>query len=904
MVKRPCYSVKYPATKHELPYSRSELLRPGPQPMYSPYGEHLDEIAFPLGGIGTGCVSLGGWGQLRDWEVMNRPAKGFTVPQAFFTLRAQEVGARGGRKAPVCRVLQGPVGGPLGQSGHSAPRETGEGLPHFREASFTGHFPFAEVMLSDPDLSVEVRLEAWSPFIPLNDRDSSLPVAVLQYHLTNTGKRPLSLTFLGNLTNVIGGRQREGRTNRARRAGGLTALSLSSEGLPATDPRFGSMCLATWAPGAQVWPRWQHDELWKFWDVVERDAAPLSGRGKSDTGSLIVRTRLRPGETTTIPVIITWHFPVFEKYWGHRKEGERAPTWLNYYATQWRDAWDVARYVAKHFARLHHATRLFHDALFSSTVPDYVLDASSSQLSILRSPTVIRLEDGTFYGFEGCSNTAGCCEGSCTHVWNYAQALAYLFPALQRSMLEASLRNAMQRDGFVHFRMPLPPGTKPPRRFFPAADGQMGQVMQVYREWLISGDEEWLRRIWPLAKRALEFAWKYWDADRDGVMEGMQHNTYDIEFYGPNTMCGSLYLGALRAAEVMARAVGEEDAAERYRALFERGSRWSDKHLWNGEYYEQKVEPRAHEVWPEDLRRMAEARGRDDRFRSWPKWQFGKGCLSDQLIGQWYAEMLGLGYLYDRRHVRKALKSIFEHNWKPDLSGHPCTLRVYAVGEEAGLIIATWPRGGRPGYPFYFATEVWPGIEYQVASHLIAEGFLLEGLAIVKGVRERHRGDRRNPWDEIECGHHYARSLASYALLAALAGLHYHGPAGRLSVRPRMPGNNFQTFFSVGSGWGRVALRRGRGETTLTVRVDWGELALREVVVPTTGRRPRPPAGKGEVTVSVSGRPAVGRARLVGSGGARRVVLGEWTTVPAGESLSLTVASGGRGKKDGLTFRP
>ncbi len=861
-----------------IPYSRAELLRRGPQPTYR--GRHLDEIAFPLGGIGTGCVSLGGWGQLRDWEVMNRPAKGFTVPQAFFTLRVQE-----GRKAPVCRVLQGPVGGPLARSGHSAPRATGEGLPHFRQVSFTGHFPFAEVKVSDPDVPVEVTLEAWSPFIPLNDKDSSIPVACLLYHLTNTGKRPVSVALLGNLTNVIGGREREGRINRARRSRALTGLYLTTEKFPSDDPRFGSMCLATLSPDVRVWPRWQHDELWKFWEAVKQGDLPPRGRGKSDTGSLIVRTRLRPGETTSIRVFITWHFPIFEKYWGQRSAGEPAPTWRNYYATQWRDAWDVARYVAKNFQRLHDETRLFHDALFSSTMPDYVLDAVSSQLSILRSPTVIRLEDGTFYGFEGCHDTGGCCEGSCTHVWNYAQALPYLFPNLQRSMLEASLRTAMQRDGFVHFRMPLPLGAKPDRRFFPAADGQMGQVMQVYREWLISDDDDWLRSIWPLAKRALEFAYKYWDADEDGVMEGMQHNTYDIEFYGPNTMCGSLYLGALRAAEEMARAVGDGESAERYRALFERGSHWTEKNLWNGEYYEQKVKPRAHEAWPKDLRQMAEKRGRDDRFR-WPRWQFGRGCLSDQLIGQWYAQMLGLGYLYRRRHVRKALQSIFKYNWKPDLSDHPCTLRVYAVGEEAGLRIATWPRGGEPGYPFYFSSEVWPGIEYQVAAHLIAEGFVEEGLAMVKGVRERYRGDRRNPWDEIECGHHYARSLASYALLGALAGFHYHGPAGRLSLRPRLPGratrmsSEFQSFFSVGSGWGRARLRRLGGRTTLTVQVDYGELALREVAVPTTG---------GKVVVSAAGRPRA--AGLAGRAGAQRVVLKEPVTVRAGERLTVTVTS-------------
>jgi len=872
-----------------IPYSGKELYRRSGPVTYR--GRNLEEIAFPLGGIGTGCVSLGGWGQLRDWEVMNRPAKGNSIPHAFFTLRMQA-----GRKAPVCRVLQGPPGGPLAQSGHSAPRATGEGLPHFRTASFTGHFPFAEVALSDPRVPaspmrapVRVRLEAFSPFIPLADRDSSIPVAILLYHLTNTARETVAATLVGNLTNVIGDRKDAGRVNRARRARGLTGLYLAAERLPADSPRFGSLALSTWAPEAKVWPRWRADQLWKFWERVEADDLIARGRGTSDTGSLVIRLRLRPGETATVPILITWHFPTCEKYWGRGQTTEPAPTWRNYYASQWRDAWDVALYVRKHFPRLHRETRLFHDALWSSTVPDYVLDAVSSQLSILRSPTVLRLADGTFYGFEGCNNTGGCCEGSCTHVWNYAQALAYVFPALQRSMLEASLRDAMEKDGYVHFRLPLPLGTKPAKRFFPCADGQMGQVMQVYREWLISGDDGWLRRTWPLAKRALEFAWKYWDADRDGVMEGMQHNTYDIEFYGPNTLCGSLYLGALRAAEEMARAVGDEASARGYRELFERGSRWTDAHLWNGDYYEQKVNPRAHEVWPQDLRRMAEARGRDDRRRSWPRWQFGRGCLSDQLLGQWLAGTLGLGYLYDRRHVRRALASIFRYNWKPALWEHATTQRVYAADGEAGLLLATWPRGGRPGDPFLYFDEVWCGIEYQVAGHLIAEGFVEEGLAVVKGLRERYRGDRRNPWDEIECGHHYARSLASYALLLTLAGFHYHGPRARLTLRPALAGGEYRTFFSVGSGWGRVslrpgahrvpALRAGARQVTLRLQVDMGQLALRELAFPMgAGKRAR---------ATVAGRRFA--AAIASRGAAARLLLTEPVTVRAGETLTVTV---------------
>jgi len=334
--------------------------------------------------------------------------------------------------------------------------------------------------------------------------------------------------------------------------------------------------------------------------------------------------------------------------------------------------------------------------------------------------------------------------------------------------------------------------------------------------------------MWPRAKKALEFAWRYWDADRDGVMEGMQHNTYDIEFHGPNTVTGSLYLAALRAGERMASHLGDEESAAEYRRLAESGSRWTDSHLFNGEYYEQQVNPGARDAWPARQRKLSQRQGEDDVF-AWPKFQYGKGCLADQLIGEWYAAMLGLGRLYRRGNVRKALRAVFGHNWRGDLRDHPNLFRLYAFNDEAGLLVATWPRGGRPGYPVVYADEVWCGMEYQVASHLIYEGFVEEGLAIVRGTRDRHTGRRRNPWNEFECGHHYVRSMASYAVLLALSGFSYSGGEARLGFSPRVSQSDFRTFFSVASGWGTYGQKAvGRG-VEVALRVEFGSLRVKEI---------------------------------------------------------------------------
>jgi len=833
--------------KLQIPYREKELLKIGSQPSYT--GRNLDEIAFPLGGIGTGSVSLGGWGQLRDWEIMNRPAKGFVVPLSFFTLKV-----RFSVKPPIVKVLQGPVEGPYSGDGHnltSAYRQSdgGQGLPHFRKVAFKGEFPIATVSMEDPDIPLQVTIEAFNPFIPLNDKDSSIPIAVLFYNFENTSNEEISATVYGNLTNVIGQPEKEGRINETRSEKGLTGVYFTTSKFDANSPRFGSMVLATTWPKATVWPRWKDNRLSKFWEAITlSDEFPPEGEGKSDTGTVAASFTVKPRGKVMVPFILAWHFPIFENYWAKRPEGTEPATWRNSYATVWRDAWDVASYAAANLDRLWNETKLFHDTLFASTLPVYVLDAVSSQISILKTNTCLRLTDGTFYGFEGCSNTVGCCEGSCTHVWNYAQTLPYLFPNLQRSMINAHFANCIQEDGYMTFRMPLPLGTKAEPAFHPAGDGQMGCVLWVYREWLVSGNDEWLISVWPATKKILEFAWKYWDADKDGVMEGMQHNTYDIEFYGPNTMMGSLYLAALRAAEEMAKCLGEGDKAREYRELFEKGSKWTDGNLFNGEYYEHKVNPTAHEIWPETQRQLTLRHGKDDRFPDCPKWQFGKGCLSDQMIGEWYAQMLGLGYLYNPINIKKALKSIFKYNWKPNLSNHAGLLRVYAVSDEAGLVICTWPKGERPGYAFYFADEVWCGIEYQVASHMIYEGMINEGLAIAMGVRNRHRGDRRNPWNEFECGHHYSRSMASYALMLALSGFSHSAPEKRLGFSPRIYQEKFRSFFSTATGWGLYSQNIGDNGADMTLDLKYGSLCLNRLDLPSINLK------KPQVKVTLKGK--------------------------------------------------
>jgi uncharacterized protein (DUF608 family) len=348
----------------------------------------------------------------------------------------------------------------------------------------------------------------------------------------------------------------------------------------------------------------------------------------------------------------------------------------------------------------------------------------------------------------------------------------------------------------------------------------MGSVLKLYREWQLCGDRGWMLSLWPHARRALEFAWVKWDADGDGVMEGEQHNTYDIEFYGPNSMMGTLYLGALRAAAVMAREAGESDFAAACDHLFAVGRLRLDELLWNGEYYVQLLVPPSEPA--EGLPGMQSVQT-DGEVR----YQYESGCLSDQLLGQWFARVVGLGALLPPEHIRGALASVFRHNFRRELSTHESCQRTYALNDEGGLLLCSWPNGGRPRFPFPYADEVWTGIEYQVAAHMVYEGLQEEGVEIVRTLRARHDGLRRNPWDEFECGHHYARALASWSLLTAFSGFEYSAPEGSLRFRPRIAGD-CSFFWATGTGWGSYS--RTGNDHLLTVR--HGIIALASFDVP------------------------------------------------------------------------
>jgi non-lysosomal glucosylceramidase len=799
------------------PYTRDELHRAGPPKVH---GREATEAAFLLGGIGTGNFSVGSRGDFRDWEIFNKPAKGQKLPYSFFAVAIKE-----GERVKAC-VLESRLVPPFSES-HGFHPGSVAGLPRFSDSRMWAEYPFVYVELVDEGLPVRVLLEAYTPFIPHEPDDSGLPLAVLTYTVQNTGDSDLDVTVVGSLLNAVGftgvgdfGWVKPegfgGNVNRFTQEAGLRGVVFTSGKHPEDSLLYGSMSLATTDRDVTVKPHWYRSGWWdnlrEFWDDLASDGLltdhgyeSSSEEGKTDVGSMGVVKRVGPGEAVDFTFLVAWHFPNRVGNWNQRLGGcGCGGTAYNRYAARFNDAWDVCRHYVKHRDRLDELSRAFRDALYGSTLPVQVVDAVASNITVIRSSTCFWLEDGAFLAYEGCFDDAGCCSGNCTHVWNYEQTLAHLFPSLARNMRETEFRLETGQDGKMSFRAyNVFPGTRSWDSVEPASDGQCGAVMRLYREWRLSGDTGWMAGLWPKARLALDYACRTWDQDGDGVTEAKQHNTYDISFYGPNPLSGVMFLGALKAGTHMAEAAGDYEAADKYRTLYERGRVNLDKATWGGDYYVQRLE-------------------NVDAY----KYQHGLGCLSDQLLGQLNASLMDLGYLLPPRHVKKAIHSVYRNNFKRGFQDHDNTQRTYTLNDEAGLLLCTWPIGGRPSLPFVYSHEVWTGVEYHVASHLIHEGYLDEGLTIVKAVRDRHDGVRRSPWDEVECGHHYARSLSSWGLLLALSGFTCDAVKKVVSFQPRINAEEFSCFWSTGEAWGiyTQTVDRGTGETRWSVEALHGSL--------------------------------------------------------------------------------
>lgn len=809
----------------------------GGLPTYT--GESLRNIFYPLGGIGTGNILIGGRGNILEFEIFNRAQRDELPPyMTFFSLWCNE-----GDQDSVAMILERRHFDNF-TNGFGVPRQQLSGLPRFDEVRWNGAPPFILLEFVDRRVPLDIRLECFSPMIPLDVPNSSIPVGTFTWTVSNPTDRTMEFALAFNISNPFGNLNyrdvKPGHRirNTAIRDENLSGVYFESL-LDPSHEDYGNMAVVTDHGQEDIVTAWP---LGGWWDDAHLLWSEFSGDGrfpvvtdsimhegqKQLVSSILVRGELAPGDTDTVKYYLSWMVP------NHRLETVQAfgedeiagHMTGNYYAREYDDALEVLDYFVQNESELVKFSRKFYQNLTGGSVPRPVIDAAASNVAMLTSNLLSRVDNGDVHAWEGLGPNFGCCPGNCTHVWNYAQTLASLFPSLERNMRETAFLTQTFKSGYQCFRTTFPIGDHHFKNV--AADGQMGSIMRVYREWKFSGDSLWLAGLWPSVRRALEFAWKGpsldskeaawvknrvpWDPEREGVLRGDQHNTYDINFLGPNMMTGSLYLGAIKACSEMAEYLGYTGLSKEYLELFQRGRNRYDELLWNGSWYTQKVEV------IDGLTIPARLKTADGNI----KYQYGSGCLADQLLGQFLAFNSGLGYLMDTGKVQKSLQSIFDHNYIPSFADFHNVQRVYALNDEGGLVICTWPDGNREQIPFPYAEETWTGVEYQVAATMIRAGLVDEGLEVTRAVRGRYAGYNRNPYAEIESGFYYSRALSSWAVFLALSGFEYDGASKSISFDPVYSQDDFSSFWSTGSGWGNFK----QTEQEINLEVDYGNLTL------------------------------------------------------------------------------
>ena len=655
-------------------------------------------------------------------------------------------------------------------------------------------------------------------------------------------------------------------------------------GIPPSACGFGTMVLAAMADDVTVLPgAANEDEAWRKFQAAGRflpldDAKPTAPTSPEQAvfGGVAATVEVPPGGTVEVPFLLAWRFP--NKYSPQAPDNYGLPPqWIGcHYATLWPDAKAVIHEATANFAAARQRTETFRKTFYQSALPYWLLDCITSQAATIRHIGVVfRLADGDIYGWEG-SN--GCCNPTCTHVWGYEQSLSRLFPDLEKIMRRIDFKQQQGIDGGVNNRTAFPSPPRPTNGEHPATDGHASCILKAYREALNHPDDSFFKDYWPNVKKAVEYLVAR-DASKgqpDGVLEDDQHNTYDQALHGVTTFISGYYLAALRAGEEWAKRMGDHAAAERFHAIFLKGRENLVRRCWNGEYFQQDL--------PDYEKQEGEVAGMKTG-------EIGPGCMSDQLIGQWWAHQLGLGYILPKDKVQSALKSIFKYNWVRDLTGFKQIPRTFCADGSKGLLIATWPRGGRPKHVMLYSDEVWTGIEYQVAAHMIYEGMIEAGLSIARGARDRYDGVSRkpiecNPWNEIECGGHYARAMSSWSLLLAASGYEYDGAAKSLRFTPRLTPADFQSFFSGPEGWG--SLRQVQGVGANAPFLQRNEIHVVEGRFAIGGVRLAPPVGVKSVTALLNGAPV--DAALAPAPEGVLVTFAAPAVIQAGGVLTLTFA--------------
>lgn len=770
-------------------------------------GEFLTGLDFPVGALGGSVIRMNGKAERSWWQIFNnfeeRAGSGI-VPNSFFALRAKT------GDNTLVKALQTTSAG---------------SFPAMNSLSFQGEYPFGWYRFEDEELPVDVSLEAFNPLIPMDMKNSAIPCGIFRIKVSNPGTEKVEVSLLASQQNAVGFTGYDtiaGPLLRSAAGYGQnrnTVVSSSEKtGLEMTGPA-GSMHLSAYAEKVSSTASWVDypsllEDFTEDGQLSGEKSASSPEPGITVDGALATGFTLKPGEERTVTFVLSWYFP------GGSFGRSDIPEWYfveagSQYENWWKDAADVDSYVAENYDYLDASSRLYHETMYSSNIPRYALDRITSNISVLKSPTTFWTRDGYFGIWESTSFKEEWF-GNVKHVIHYAQGHARLYPELGRTLREIDLNTQME-DGLLPARQGQP---------LNAFDGHFGSILGVYREHLLSENDQFLRAAWPRTRKAMDFAISNYDDNQDGMLSGSYHNTLDCNVSGTSPWIGSLYMATLKACEQMAGILGEEEAATNYLKIWTVGRENQNEQLWSESlgYYIEKTEN-----LPNTLI-MAEA------------------VSLDMFLGQWWANQLNLGQIYPVERTRAGLAKIYTTNRYTDTGeGYTPMFRDFLGKGDTGWQMFMH-RGEVPENSIFYYSEVMSGFEYAAAATMLQNGMIEEGLDMVKTISERYDGRFRSegevhmannscvfgtgsPFGEDECGDYYVRPLSSWSVLLALQGFIYDGPAQTIGFKPVWQPEDHASFFSASEGWGLFSQNRETSSQNSELELKYGSLSLKRLVL-------------------------------------------------------------------------
>ncbi len=856
-----------PINKNLSPDWIKSLYQRGKVTTYFKSKDELKYIGMPVGGINAGGVYLGGDGRLWLWDIFNEKKEGiepkivsmkdvFPDWNGVTTARSRD-GASYVEPSKDMRPLQQGFFLKFEYRGKIIYKTLEE--KDWDEIAFEAAYPIGTIHYTDKSLPATLTLQAYSPFIPLNEDESSFPATILSFSVKNTGTEDMKVALVGYLENKTGIRSAtyntSRRLNETIKQDGFVAISETWQLVKgkiedfSDKPDYGNMCIAALNSNAKAYPDIYTGEIESCFDKTETGKLgkplqePLIGAVQTD---LMVAAKT----TKNADFIISWYFP-------NLKISDKIKDTGRYYQNRFSSSVDVAKYVGINFDKLSSDTKLWLATWQESTLPHWFLERTLLTVNTLATTNCHRFSSGRFWAWEG----VGTCEGNCTHVWQYAQAMGRLFPALERDCRERSeFGIAMQPDGGIFFRAEMSNR--------PAIDGQAGCVLRCYREHQMSIDDSFLKRNWPNIKRAIEFILKQ-DKNGDGMEDTPMENTLDAIWDGEIAWIVGLCISSVKAGEEMAIEVGDTGFAEICADYVQKGSKNMDKYLFNGEYY---------------IHRPDKEKGRE-KLGSY------NTCHIDQVFGQSWAYQVGLGRIQDQKKTLSALRALWKYNYTPDVGPYIKVHkggRPYALPGEGGMVMNTNPKnepkpyGEKVTWQLGYFHECMSGFEYQVAAHMIAEGMTDEGLVLVHSIHDRYHAAKRNPFNEIECSDHYARAMASYGAFITACGFEYHGPKGYMKFAPKWNQENFKAPFTAAEGWGTYAQQQTGGKMFCSLQPKYGKLQLKTLGL-------EAPKGKGYKSVNVKLNGTKISASVKQKGQNVLISFNDRVVIPANQLLEITL---------------